>query len=253
MVPGRTKNVREKMKKLIIAATFLALLLTGCVQQRPLDIGVSVAGQANTFHTDFAKGNNSVNVTITQRPSELIAYSGGKKYDSPNIQTSLKCYDEDDYLITGKVTFAADLSELYFTGQTVETRIDDRIVITHPEIEGFVRFLPRSYFQNYNFSKLGDNFFKCKFSAKANLNYAYYVDGVLIKNDSILCYRGLFKEFYGYLNIICTNTGGGHSDCKYAYFDVDPSYQEELQNFLEYNRILDEVNSCYNSDQIIRR
>ena len=59
--------------KNIIFSIIIVSLLTGCIQQiRPLDTSIAIVGNPETFHTEYQKGDNEINITIKQEGNYVL-------------------------------------------------------------------------------------------------------------------------------------------------------------------------------------
>ena len=93
------------MKPRQILFVFGLIILTACVQEiKPLETNIQVVGNPLSFHTEFVKGNNSLNITIKQEPSRL---------------RNIRCYNatigaaQEIYTKRTPQTFLAQKNELF--------------------------------------------------------------------------------------------------------------------------------------------
>lgn len=187
----------------------MLLLLTSCTVVRPVDTSVTVVGNPVSFHTEFAAGNNSVNVTIIQEPSRLIYYPIDYELMGKTPQFELKCYD--DY---GDYKFSQNLSFIWYTGEYRESHPDDMTLIQFPELMHNQVFDMKDLnqtFKNYN----------CRINSEFKTRYMKYVDGVLVENTTDSC-DYFWYDWGNSIKIFCD-----HNSCEYTRIE-----DRSLETFL---------------------
>lgn len=165
------------MKYILIILSLVSLLcFSGCVivEKRPLDINTNIQGTANTWSTEFQKGTNEVNVTVTQQPSKII------KYSEVLLPINFVCRDEINEERTD-----LNYSVIASTGIINEKRVNEFTTIYYPDL------IP--VLVNYRINLTKNKRYDCIILPDFRYPYALYQDGVLISNSSYYCDGSLFR------------------------------------------------------------
>jgi len=207
----------------IIVLSFGLLLITGCVQESPLDVNVEVVGDASTFHTTFEKGNNSLSVLIEQRASKILLFPLDYATLRGN-EVSIICYDTDFML----EQFRVNVSDVWYTSDYIEIQSDARTLLKFPELRSTSLFNP----ETINHTR--PIIFTCIIHSGIFVPYVEYVDGVLIENTTVYCgdYRPINID---HLIINCE----AEEPCQYQF-----GTNREQQNYIEHPE-LTIMKDCY--------
>lgn len=161
------------MKQIIFLG--LILILAGCVQEIiPLETNIQIVGNPLTFHTEFDKGNNSINITIKQEPSRLIYFPIDYELLNEKGRFKAECFNNRFEKI-----FERNLTKIWFEGDYREIQIDYNTIIKYA-ILGSSKFDINSL--NYTWER-----FSCRIKSDFGLRYIEYIDGVMVENTTNHC------------------------------------------------------------------
>jgi len=188
----------------LLTIFFLSLFIVGCTSPisnntQNLEATVQVIGNPQTFHTTFTQDNNSINITITQKPTKLVYYP---KEEIPDF--NIICYEE-----YGEIAFEEKLAKMW-PAMDREKLAGDTI-IRYYELRTYSLFNPAML--NYTNTR-----FYCKVKADIKLRHLEYIEGILVQNTTETC--NFFWQAYN-IWINC------YEHCEYQFM-----YGEDANEFI---------------------
>lgn len=176
-----------KMMKNNIIGICILFLLVGCVKIiQPLDTNIEIIGNAQRFHTDFTKSNNSINITIKQEPSRLIYFPIDSNLLDEQGIFKIKCFDS-----TYNKVFEDNLTKIYYEGGYLERQVDYNTIIKYPIMQHIKLF----DINKLNFSR---GLLNCRISSDFALRYIEFIDGIQVEDTTSHCnwFWYDFEDFY---------------------------------------------------------